>query len=183
MQGLLAIASSISASTPPLYSFSYDRVNADILGGGNMVILAAVPSGPAIVPLVQDVAGLTNPDIIAGIMSSKAALLDYPKDILTPTMVNTYGLNFFNYLSMSPFQAQQARTATIFRSALGQATIGFVYTTAGVNTIQRQLAGNIKGLNGTYVNPNNSLAIGAVGIDIDPAAVQAPALSQINPQQ
>jgi hypothetical protein len=181
LAGLLAIQASASGVTAPFYSFSFDEVNADILGGGNMVLLAATPSGPAIVPLVQNTAGLTNLDILADIMSSKAALLDYPKFIQAP-LVNTTGIALFNYLSMAEYNTQFAKTATIFRNALGEATIGFVLSTAGVSVIRRDPAGPIRGLNGTYVNPNNSLAIGAVGIAVDLTSGAAE-LGQLNPEQ
>ena len=55
-------------------------------------------------------------------------------------------------------------------------------TKTRVNTIQRNIAGPIRGLNGTYVNPNNSLEIGAVGIAVD-LSTNAPELSQLNPEQ
>lgn len=182
LAGLFAIAP-INTGVGSGYTFNYDPVNADVLGGGNMVLLDASVTGTNVVnPIVLNVAGVTVPGVTAGIMASKAALEDTPKQALTP-IANGTGIALFNYLTMSEFNTQETKIATIFKNALGESTIGFVYNIGGINTIQRQLAGNIQGLNGTYVNPSNSLTIGAVGIDVDPAAPNAPALSQINPQQ
>ncbi len=179
LAGLLAIINSTSSC--PAYNFSFDTVNADILGGGNMVLLSTIAPTTGVQPLVQATAGVTNPYITAGIMSSKAALLDYPKFVLAP-IVNGGGLALFDYLTMSEYSTQGGKTATIFRNKLGEATIGYILNSAGVNTIQRNIAGPIRGLNGTYVNPNNSLEIGAVGIAVD-LSTNAPELSQLNPEQ
>ncbi len=173
LAGLLAI----STASPTVYTFNFDTVNADILGGGNTVAIAGSPV--AVAPTVQSTSGVTNPNTIAGILCSKASLLDYPKAVIAPTIVGTTGLNLFDYLIMVPSQvpSQYGLTATIFRNRLGETTIGYI---AG-NQINRLAAGPIRGLNGTYVNPNNSLAIGAVGIaaNID----NSPELMQINPEQ
>ncbi len=182
LAGLLAIKSSQDALTPPFYSVSFDEINADILGGGNMVLLSYLATDTNVVPLVQSVAGLTNEFIVADIISSKAALLDYPKFVQAP-LVNVTGLELFNYLSMAEYTTQAGKTATIFRNALGEATIGFVLNNTGIDTIRRDPAGPIRGLNGTYVNPNNSLAIGAVGIAVDVSTGGAAELSQLNPEQ
>lgn len=175
LAGLLALSNDPAI----LYSFSFDKVNADILGGGNMVLLAASPSSSAVQPLVLSTAGTTNTNITADIMSSKAALLDYPKDIQRP-LVNVTGSDLFNNLGMSEYTTQFGKTATIFRNSLGQATIGFVLG----NVIRRDVAGPIRGLNRVNVNPNNSLAIGAVGIAVDLSTASGAAeLSQLNPEQ
>lgn len=184
LAAVFAILSTSSVTLTPLYTFSFDQVNADILGGGNMILLDESVIGSNVVqPIVRNAAGVTVPGITAGIMSSKAALLDYPKFVLAP-LIGVAGLNLFNYLSMSEYTTQGAKTATIFRNALGEATIGFVVAQGSVNTIRRDVAGAIRGLNGTYVNPNNSLDIGAVGIAVDTNVLSGPAqLSQLNPEQ
>lgn len=170
LAGLLAVSENIN------YSFTFDRINADILGGGNMILLPAIPLSVAVSPTVLDIA-TSN----IGIMSSKAALMDYPKFILQP-LVNVTGTDFFNFLSLAEYTTQYGKISTIFRSRLGETTIGFVFNNTGVNLIRREFGGNIKGLNGTYVNPNNSLGIGAVGIAVEQVSGAA-SLSQINPQQ
>lgn len=182
LAGILAIAPTLTSATSG-YTFNFNSVNADILGGGNVVLLDASVTGTNVVnPIVLNTAGVTTPGVTAGIMASKTVLADATKQSLTP-IANASSTALFNYITMSEFSTQNTKLATIFRNALGESTIGFVYAINGVNTIQRQLAGNIQGLNGTYVNPGNSLTIGAVGIDVDPAVLNGPALSQINPQQ
>lgn len=175
LAGLFAI----STAAPTTYTFSFDQVNADILGGGNMVLVSGGPT--AVQPLVQGVAGQTNANIFADIMSSKNLLQDYPKTLLTPiTALN--GTDFFNYLSVSQYTTQAGKKATIFRNKLGELTIGFVLKESGIDVIRRDVAGPIRGLNGTYVNPTNSLTIGAVGIAVD-LSTGAASLSELNPQQ
>lgn len=175
LAGLMAISNAGSIN----YSFNFDPVNADILGGGNMVLVSGSPV--AVQPLVQTTAGFTNANIFADIMSSKSALLDYPKTLLAPIVAAT-GSAFFNYLAMSEYTTQAGKTASIFRNRLGETTVGYVLGVSGTDVINRIAAGPIRGLNGTYASPENSLSIGAVGIMVD-TSTGAAELSQLNSEQ
>ena len=177
LAGLLAIGQARNATTN--YFFTFDATNADILGGGNVILTTSAAS--AFAPTVLSTAGSSSANVTAGIQASKATLLDYSKEVVAPLPVPASATQLFNYLTANDYASQNGKTAAIFRNQLGGATVGFVFPVGVVNTIRREAAGGIQGLNGVYVNPNNSLAIGAVGIYADP--LRGIVLSQINPQQ
>ncbi|MGC2310663.1 MAG: hypothetical protein WA432_03520 [Candidatus Babeliaceae bacterium] len=155
LAGLLAIGDG------PTYTFNFDTVDSEILGGGNMVRIT--PNlVTSITPVVMSTA-INTATYGASIMAS-LPILTTNQNIAQPTGVTSQVL--FNYLQMLPYTSQfGAKLATVFLSSLGRATIGWINGT----TIRRDEVGAIYGANGTPVSPTNSITIGTVGLDINNA--------------
>jgi len=158
------------------YTFTFDRVNSEILGGGNTML---TNTGTGFFnPTVVAADGFINPRLSVGLLSSRTTLLDTSKLIsnANPIVVGPVAAPvLFNFLKMNPYANQNARTAAIFRSSLGETTIGYVDGT----TIYRPIAGAMR-LNGALVGPDRALVIGAAGLALNNPD-RAPALSVLNP--
>lgn len=149
------------------YSFSFNRYQSLVLGGGNMIVTTtnATPFTPA-VDTVSTPSGIISPQgptYGAGILSSTAALLDASKTTSTANTVTFSGnaQTVFTALAMNSYNTQFSHTATVANTAQGQQSIGYVYGT----TIWRQVASSFK-YGGQEIGGRDAVAIGAAGIAV-----------------
>lgn len=143
LAGLLAIGHADS------FEFTMDPRNAIMLGGGNIVQITA--PGP-IAPLVLVLDGAVNSRWSTGILSSAPMVFDPSKiDSLPPAATAT---ELFNFLKMNCYSQQIIKRATLFRSMLGEAIVGYVDDIF----IEREVVQENK------KELENSLAIGTIGL-------------------
>lgn len=166
---LFAMGPSTSSVT-----YNFDRIKAEILGGGNMLYTAATTSFH---PAVLNTIGQVDANQYIGVFSSKATLLDTSK---TPNDTNPVDMTFvpaglFILMAMNSYANQAGGTAAIFQSSLGTATTGYVDGT----TIVRPTAGSLR-LGAAQVGPDRALKIGAAGLALE-ATSRAPSYSVLNP--
>jgi hypothetical protein len=165
LAGLLAIGDG------PLYTFTFDNLDTEIVGGGNIVHM--VNTSPATNPTV-DTTDINTAGFGASIMSSRPMLADNIEKGAQPVAVTAQAL--FNYLKMSTFTAQiPTKLATVFQSSLGRSTVGWIFGA----TIRRDDIDGIIGGGGDYVAPTNSLAIGTTGLAINVSDLE-PLVFEVN---
>ncbi len=170
------------------YSLSFDRNNGEILGGGNLLVTGSVtgPFSPVVGTLASTTITTTDTNGApltygAGILSSQTCLLDVSKtsNNANPVVVSGSPLTLFTYLAMNDYEAQDAKTTTVARIALGTEAIGYVANTA---TIFRQIAGAFR-YGGASIGPNEALEIGTAGLSLNLNDPNNPAasLTVLNP--
>lgn len=136
------------------FNFTFDNLNVDILGGGNMILLNQ--DGP-IVPTV-----LNTKTTTVGILSSTEMLTDLSKIGL---FVNPFTpATLFNYLAVNEYNDQSTKLATIAQNTLGSPSAGYI----DQGLIVRDSEFRIQGLN-TVVDPSRSVEQGVVGMALDNA--------------
>lgn len=157
------------------YTLSFSRFNAEILGGSNIILTNSALG--FFNPVVGTTSGVISGRYSAGILSSKPTLLDSSKtpNALDPRDISGSAATLFDFLSMNDYAAQGYCTATIFQSALGTLTIGYVDGTT-INRVPRTTLRS--GL--AAVGPERALAIGGVGLALN-ASDRAPAIAVLNP--
>ncbi|MGE0206425.1 MAG: hypothetical protein AB7R69_01100 [Candidatus Babeliales bacterium] len=122
---------------------------------------------PSIQPVVQDVAGVIDPNLQVSILSGRMLLIDTAKGA-QPSSVSSQ--TYFDYLSTLPFDSQNSPRANIFRQEFTLSTVGYIVG----STIRRELIQTIRGVGGFNVaDHDHSLRIGAIGINIDNAPPRA----------
>lgn len=172
-----SIDASLLAFGPAVnYTFSFDRVNSEILGGGNMMVTNNATG--FFNPTILSADGFINPRLSVGILASKTTLLDTSKTVTNANPITVGPLAppaLFDFLRMNYYANQNARTAAVFRSSLGETTVGYVDN----GIIRRPLAGAMR-LNGAIVGPDRALVIGCAGLALSNPD-RAPALSILNP--
>jgi len=171
-----SLNASLLAIGQTTYNFSLDQINGLILGGGN---LAVIPATPAFVnPFVLGTNGLQVNGVLAGILASSSTLLDISLNTTggNPTLVNRTATQLYERISMNPYESQNAKTAAIFKSSLGQETAAYINgTTINRPVVTQVRSGTVRGA------VDRALAIGAVGLALDNSNPPAPAYSLLNP--
>lgn len=154
--------------------YSFDRTDAEILGGGNMLYTTAVTSFH---PAIATTIGQVDANQYIGIFSSKATLLDTSKtpNDANPIVLSEAPAGIFILMAMNSYANQAGGTAAISQSSLGIATTAYVDGT----TIVRDPAGSLR-LGSAQVGPDRALKIGAAGLALEPTS-RAPSYAILNP--
>lgn len=138
-----------------------------ILGGGNLVLVSG--TDPYINPTVLTTDGTISASLSAGIMSSKAVLLDPSKT--APVFPTTPALAF-GYLKANAYQTPQiVKRAELCRLSLDAVTAGYISTVGGVSTINRPVIQGVINMDGSYTDPGRGLSVGVIGMALDPTFV------------
>lgn len=163
LAGLVAIGNSVGSCT-----FTYDPINVDILGGNPF---AFIMGGP-VTPMVETEDGVSNTNLIAGILASTPLLSDPSKSALYSNPFSPAQL--YNFLKMNEYAAQVTKLATIAQTSLGSPTSGYIDR----GLIVRNEGFRIQGFN-TVVDPLRSVEQGAVGIALDNSPQRTPTYYEV----
>lgn len=152
------------------FNFVINKVNVDLLGGGNVVQILA-PTGVN----VTNFSGAVSASQNVGIMVSSAMLLDasklnVPPSPVAPTVVGeeirvlavTPSI-FFQYIIMPDFNVQSTHTATIFQGPTFLPIAGFVNGTL-INRLEVERFVAIPNNPSTILNATN---VGYIGLALD----------------
>ena len=165
--GIELEASLFAIGSEGIYTFSFNRQTAVILGGGNLVKVnctqledgSIVPT--SVVPTVTNFAGISDDGFLeTNIISGKLLLIDRAKG---PQPFGVSAQVLFNYLLTNEHDVQRTPRANVATDQLNIVSSGFVNDAI----IRRDVISNIRSTAGVVVNPTHSLQIGAVNINLD----------------
>jgi hypothetical protein len=164
------------------YTFSFDRVNSLVLGGGNLIYVDTVGTGT-----FNPVVGTTNGSVTTGGVTYNAGVLASTVLLTDPSKTGGSGANPFvvtgnavtvgSFLAVNDYTSQIGKKAVIAPFGLGVELAGYIYQ----GVIYRPIATNFRsgsvGVGSTQAN-----LIGAAGLSLNTSTIPpAPTYTILNP--